>query len=97
MGYHINAKAFDNCLGFRDVDQELRPDPDTVFNFGSMCKEFLALADACLVTDGEIRWDGHVRSFRNDLRHNDVGSPTIWDLLSNRTGLCRSAALSIGP
>ncbi|KAF5712824.1 beta-lactamase family [Fusarium mundagurra] len=91
-----DGKVFDKYLGSRDLNQGLRPNSDTVFNIGSMCKGFTALAIACLVTDGTIHWDDRVDTFLDELRHTHVGNSTIRDLLCHRTGLCRSDALFIG-
>ncbi|KAF4953308.1 hypothetical protein FGADI_6074 [Fusarium gaditjirri] len=91
-----NGKALDKYLGFHDVGQELRPDLDTVFNIGSMCKGFTALAIACLVTEGEVHWDDRADTFLDDLRDTNVGRSTIRDLLSHQAGLCRSDALIFG-
>ncbi|KAF5561480.1 beta-lactamase family [Fusarium napiforme] len=91
-----DKKVFDKYIGSRDVNQGLRPDVDTVFNIGSMCKGFTALAIACLVTDGGIHWDDRVDTLLDELRHTHVGNSTIRDLLCHRTGLCRSDALFIG-
>ncbi|KAF5249511.1 hypothetical protein FANTH_5204 [Fusarium anthophilum] len=91
-----DGKVFDKYLGSRDVNQGLRPNADTIFNIGSLCKGFTALAIACLVTDGAIHWNDHVDAFLDELRHTNVGSSTIRDLLCHRTGICRSDALFIG-
>ncbi|KAF5674477.1 beta-lactamase family [Fusarium circinatum] len=91
-----DGKVVDKYLGSRDVNQGLRPNADTVFNIGSMCKGFTALAIACLVTDGAVHWDDHVDTFLDELHHTNIGNSTIRDLLCHRTGLCRSDALFIG-
>lgn len=74
----------------RDVNQGLRLDTDTVFNICSVCKGLTALAISCLVTDGEVCWVNRAQSFLDDHRHSNFRSPTIRDLLSHRTGFCRS-------
>ncbi|KAF5965109.1 beta-lactamase/transpeptidase-like protein [Fusarium bulbicola] len=91
-----DGKVFDKYLGSRDVKQGLKPNADTVFNTGSMCKGFTGLAIACLVTDGAVHWDDHVDTFLDELRDTNVGNSTIRDLLCHQTGLCRSDALFIG-
>lgn len=72
------------------------PDTDTVFNLGSLCKGFTALAVACLVADGKVTWDDRIDKFLPDLRASPNGAFSIRDLLSHRSGLCRSDALFIG-
>ncbi|KAI6080805.1 beta-lactamase/transpeptidase-like protein [Hypoxylon rubiginosum] len=90
------GKIFDHYYGYRDISKKQPPDVDTVFNLGSMCKGFTALAVACLVADGKMTWDDHIDTFLGELRGDSNGKFTIRDLLSHRTGLCRSDALFIG-
>lgn len=80
----------------RDENQGLRPDLDTVFNIGSLCKGFTAVAVACLVADGKVSWDDRIDTHLHHLRGRDNGAFTLRDLLSHRSGLCRSDALFIG-
>ncbi|KAF4985648.1 hypothetical protein FDECE_16412 [Fusarium decemcellulare] len=94
--FNRDGKLFDNYLGFHDVGKELPPDECTVFNIGSMCKGFTALAVACLVTDGKLHWDDRIEHFLGNLRGTKAGNFTIRDYLSHRTGLCRSDALFVG-
>ncbi|KAK6069041.1 hypothetical protein SCUP515_09246 [Seiridium cupressi] len=67
-----------------------------MFNVGSVCKGFTALAIACLVADGKVNWHDQIDHFLNGLPATRNGEFTIRDLLSHRTGLCRSDALFIG-
>lgn len=90
------GKIGDRHLGYGDTTTKLRPDADTVFNLGSMCTGFTALAVACLVSDGMMRWDDRIDKFIGALRGTHNGAFSIRDLLSHRTGLCRSDALFIG-
>ncbi|UZP32262.1 hypothetical protein NXS19_000078 [Fusarium pseudograminearum] len=94
--FNHEGRIFDKYLGYRDVPQKLAPNPETVFNIGSMCKGFTAVAVACLVTDGKLHWDDRVEKFIDELHGTNIGQFTIRDLLSHRTGLCRSDALFIG-
>lgn len=91
-----DGKVLDSYCGYRDVGKQLRPDADTVFNLGSMCKGFTALAVACLVADGRLDWDDPIDKYLSDLRATDNGKLTIRELLSHGTGLCRSDALFVG-
>ncbi|KAM5347712.1 hypothetical protein ACJ41O_007536 [Fusarium nematophilum] len=88
--------ALEKYIGYRDTSRELAPDGDTVFNLGSMGKGFTALAAACLVSDGRLRWDEPIDTYLDDLRGTETGKFTTRDLLSHRTGLCRSDALFVG-
>ncbi|KAM0295046.1 hypothetical protein HYE67_007968 [Fusarium culmorum] len=94
--FNHEGKIFDKYLGHRDVHQKLGPDPETVFNIGSMCKGFTAVAVACLVADGKLHWDDRIEKFIDELHGTNIGCSTIRDLLSHRTGLSRSDALFIG-
>lgn len=91
-----NGKILDYYHGYRDIRRAKPPNPDTVFNLGSMCKGFTAMAIACLVADGKVHWDDRIDTFLSDLRASPNGAFSIRDLLSHRSGLCRSDALFIG-
>ncbi|KAK0636448.1 beta-lactamase/transpeptidase-like protein, partial [Bombardia bombarda] len=92
-----NGTVTDSYHGYRDVSMKLAPNPDTVFNLGSMCKGFTALAVACLVSDGKLNWDDRIDVYlHEELRGMPNGKFTIRELLSHRAGLCRSDALFIG-
>ncbi|KAM0491379.1 hypothetical protein ACHAP8_010646 [Fusarium lateritium] len=90
------GKTYEKYLGHRDLNQKLSPDSETIFNIGSMCKGFTALAIACLVSDMKLHWDDSIEKFVDELHGTHIGSFTIRDALSHRTGLCRSDALFIG-
>ncbi|KAK7413379.1 hypothetical protein QQX98_007756 [Neonectria punicea] len=89
-----DGKIFDSYHGHRD--KRLPPDAETVFNLGSMCKGFTAFAVGCLVDEGKLHWDEPIGNVVEDLRETANGKFTIRELLSHRTGLCRSDALFIG-
>ncbi|CAG2011459.1 unnamed protein product [Fusarium graminearum] len=94
--FNHEGKIFDKHLGHRDVYQKLSSNPETVFNIGSMCKGFTAVAVACIVTDGKLHWDDCIEKFIDELHGTNIGHFTIRDLLSHRSGLSRSDALFIG-
>ncbi|CAG9986762.1 unnamed protein product [Clonostachys byssicola] len=94
--FNLEGPSVSSFHGFRDVSQGLRPDQDTVFNIGSLCKGFTAAAVACLVADGKVSWDDRIDTHLHHLHGRDNGAFTLRDLLSHRTGLCRSDALFIG-
>lgn len=91
-----NGKVLDYYHGYRNINEQQKPNEDTVFNLGSMCKGFTALAMACLVADGKVHWDDRIDTFLSSLRTSPNGAFSIRDLLSHRSGLCRSDALFIG-
>ncbi|CAH0025830.1 unnamed protein product [Clonostachys rhizophaga] len=94
--FNLEGSSAVSFYGFRDVSQGLRPDLDTVFNIGSLCKGFTAVAVACLVADGKVSWDDRIDTHLHHLRRRYNGTFTLRDLLSHRSGLCRSDALFIG-
>ena len=94
--FNQDGKVLDSYHGLRDIRRKSPPDADTVFNLGSMCKCFTAVAIACLVADEKVHWDDSIDIFLPNLRSSANGKFTIRDLLSHRTGLCRSDALFIG-
>ncbi|KAI1311109.1 beta-lactamase/transpeptidase-like protein [Xylaria venustula] len=76
-------------LRFRDVENGLPPQSDTVFNLNSLSKSITAAAFACLVHDGKIAWDTPIKHvFPEFAEGSDEIDQSITpiDLLSMRTG-----------
>ncbi|CAG9947982.1 unnamed protein product [Clonostachys rosea f. rosea IK726] len=94
--FNLEGQSEMSFHGFRDVEKGLPPDLETIFNIGSLCKAFTAVAVACLVEDGKVSWDDRIDTHLHHLRGRDNGAFTLRDLLSHRSGLCRSDALFIG-
>ncbi len=78
--------------GYRDVEQQLPVDEETVFAIGSTSKAFTAVTAAILVDQGLLEWDTPVRSYMPDFDLWDSFAAermTVRDLLSHRSGLPR--------
>lgn len=86
---HNGVQIWKFNTGFRDVENKLPPQSDTVFNLNSLTKSITAAAFACLVHDGKIFWDTPVKSvipeFADGCDELDQSITPI-DLLSMRTG-----------
>ncbi|MDT9600506.1 serine hydrolase [Sphingosinicella rhizophila] len=82
----IYARGF----GTRTVDRKEPVDENTVFAIGSSGKAFTAASLALLVDDGELEWDGPVRSYMKSFELHDPyvsRNVTVRDLLTHRTGV----------
>lgn len=77
-------------FGVRDVRTQQPVTADTLFDIGSCTKAFTAAADAMLVDEGKMQWDGKVSTYipffhlRDPLADESV---TLRDLLTHRTGV----------
>lgn len=77
-------------LGYRDVENQIAPDSDTVYPIASLTKSMTAASFGVLVHDGQLSWDDLVAEVYPDfLQANDTvrEKATITDLLAHRTGL----------
>lgn len=78
--------------GFRDVEQKVPVDTDTLFAIGSISKSFTSLAFAMLNDEGKVDWDKPVRDYLPEFQlYDPVASEraTPRDLFAHRTGLPR--------
>jgi CubicO group peptidase (beta-lactamase class C family) len=78
--------------GFRDVENRLPVDADTIFAIGSASKAFCSMAVGQLVDQGKLEWDKPVREYMPDFKvwdnfASERMSPR--DLLCHRSGLPR--------
>ncbi|KAK0648954.1 putative D-aminoacylase [Cercophora newfieldiana] len=87
---------YSESFGFRDVENRIKGNADTVYYLGSLTKGFTAEAIGILVEEGKLEWTTPVTNvvpefFPKDLTiHNQA---SMVDLLSHRTGLERADAL----
>lgn len=78
--------------GFRDVKQQLKATPDTLFAIGSCSKAFTAAALGLLVDEKKLEWDKPVRSYLPEFAlHDEYATTHIRprDLVSHQSGLPR--------
>jgi CubicO group peptidase (beta-lactamase class C family) len=77
-------------FGYRDVDNQLPPDEDTIYTLASLTKAIMAAMIGILVDQKKLEWNTRLRDILPDFcradndPRNDV---TITDLLSHRIGL----------
>lgn len=88
-------------FGYANMDKQVKPDPDTLYQIGSCSKAFTAAAVAILVDRGILEWDKPVVGYMPWLRFKEpftTANVTVRDLLCHRTGLPRHDAYWIdGP
>jgi CubicO group peptidase (beta-lactamase class C family) len=74
------------AYGMADLERDVRNTPDTVFEAGSVSKQFTAMAVQLLANDGKLKLDDPVRKYIPELP--DYGWPlTIRHMLSHTSGL----------
>ncbi|MBN2409078.1 MAG: serine hydrolase [Candidatus Aminicenantes bacterium] len=85
--------------GLRDVENNLKVTPQTVFAIGSSSKAFTATTMGLLVDDGKVEWDKPVREYLPAFKLWDdfaTERMTPRDLLCHRSGLPRHEAMWYG-
>ena len=81
-GKPVLAKAY----GMADLEHDVRNTPETIFEAGSVAKQFTAMAIMLLVGDGKLALDDPVRKYIPELP--DYGVPlTIRHMLTHTSGL----------
>lgn len=81
-GTPVLVKAY----GMADLEHDVRNTPDTIFEAGSVSKQFTAMAIMLLVKDGKLSLDDPVRKHIPELP--DYGKPlTIRHMLTHTSGL----------
>ena len=83
---------FADGFGYRDVENKLRPDANTLFPIGSATKSFTATALMMLVERGKLDIDRPVREYMPEMQFFDPVAnkdATTRDMLAHRTGLPR--------
>lgn len=83
---------FNEALGYRDYENKIKADTETMFAIGSASKAFGAEAIAILVDEGKIEWDKAVQHYIPEFRMYDSyvsENLTVRDMLCHRCGLPR--------
>ena len=74
------------AYGMADLEHDVRNTPDTIFEAGSVSKQFTAMAVQLLASEGKLSLDDPVRKYIPELP--DYGKPlTIRHMLSHTSGL----------
>src|SRR5687768_741807 len=79
-------KVISKGYGFRDFNQKLKNTPDTIFDTGSITKQFTAAAILKLETQGKLNTDDKISKYFNNVPP-DKSEITIHDLLRHSSGL----------
>ncbi|KAH6615502.1 beta-lactamase/transpeptidase-like protein [Chaetomium sp. MPI-SDFR-AT-0129] len=85
--------------GFRDVEQHLAPDNDTLHNINSMSKAFISALAAIIADTGAVSLDEPIATYLPDFSFRDerlAHQITITDLLSHRSGINNPDAIWLG-
>jgi CubicO group peptidase (beta-lactamase class C family) len=76
---HAKEVVYMRGFGFRDVENKIAPDEDTIYYLASLSKSFTAAAAADLIEDGRVAWDTPVKDILPKFTHFDakIKSETI--------------------
>jgi CubicO group peptidase (beta-lactamase class C family) len=87
VGVGVNGKAvLERAYGMADLEHDVPNAPDTIFEAGSVSKQFTAAAVLLLARDGKLSIDDPVRKYVPELP--DYGVPlTIRHMLTHTSGL----------
>jgi CubicO group peptidase (beta-lactamase class C family) len=88
----INSEnsIYKETFGYRDVDNKIEIDENTVFQIGSITKSFTATIAAVLVDEGVLNWDTPIKEYVQQFKMSDAcatETASISDFLSHRSGL----------
>jgi len=84
--------VYSRGFGYRDIENEIEMNKDTIHPIASCTKSFTSTAIAMLVDEGKLEWNTPIKEFiprfglKDAIASNHV---TIVDMLSHRTGLPR--------
>jgi CubicO group peptidase (beta-lactamase class C family) len=87
VGVSVGGKpVLMKAYGMADLERDVRNTPDTIFEAGSVSKQFTAMAVQLLAGEGKLSLDDPVRKYIPELP--DYGKPlTIRHMLSHTSGL----------
>jgi len=87
VGVGVNGKSvLERAYGMADLEHDVANAPDTIFEAGSVAKQFTAAAVLLLAQDGKLSLDDPVRKYVPELP--DYGVPlTIRHMLTHTSGL----------
>ena len=83
---------YTKCFGYKDVENQIAPDENTVYAIASLSKAMTATCVGILVDEGKLSWDVPVINYLPEFRLQDefaTKSITLRDMLSHNTGLPR--------
>lgn len=91
VGVDVDGKTvLSKAYGMADLEHDIRNRPDTIFEAGSVSKQFTAAAIMLLARDGKLSLDDPARKYLPELpaHTNEGGTPlTIRQMLTHTSGL----------
>lgn len=87
-------------FGYRDIENKLPVDTDTIFGIGSSSKPFAATWLAMLVEEGILDWDKPIKEYLPNFRMHDAlvtEKITFRDIICHRTGMPNHQLLLVNP
>ncbi|KAI1425225.1 beta-lactamase/transpeptidase-like protein [Xylaria sp. FL1777] len=93
---HNHAIIHESYRGYRDVENRLEVNRDTIFHVASLTKAITATAIGILVNEGHLKWTTPVHDILPEMsRFTQLYSArlTVLDILSHRTGKAWADAL----
>jgi len=87
-----NDVIFKEGFGYKDINNQQRVTPETIFAIGSATKAFTTTAMGLLADDGEMTWDEPLRNYMPEFKLYDgfaSDKVTPRDIVCHRTGLPR--------
>ena len=83
---------YSKCFGYKDLENKLPPDENTVYAIASLSKAMTATCVGILVDEGKLSWDEPVTNYLPEFRMDDdfaTKNITLRDMLSHNSGLPR--------
>ena len=96
---HSNEVIYTANFGYRDVEEKMPPNQDTIYYIASLSKFMTAAGIGKLVEDGKLQWSDLVSTALPEFQHRDAqihAHATIVDILSHRTGLAQKMHVWMG-
>jgi CubicO group peptidase (beta-lactamase class C family) len=81
-----HASVLERAYGMADLEHDAANKPDTIFEAGSVSKQFTAAAVLLLAKDGKLSLDDPVKKYIPELPDYDA-APTIRHMLNHTSGL----------
>ena len=79
--------AYQNYLGYSNLEHQVKIDENTRFNIASNGKQFTALCILELIDGGKLTVDDDIREYLPELYKNRTGKITISQLLTHSSGI----------
>lgn len=88
VGVYSKGKIiFKKGYGIANLDYDIKITPETVFDIGSVSKQFTAACIVLLENEGKLSLDDDIRKYIPEIKEFDEGKITIRNLLHHTSGL----------